>query len=144
MKTITSKYIFWLGLFLALLVIGATFAVNLVGSVYGGQASLWQFAMTMFYTVFWCAFSWLSVKYVSLRKIVLAISLLTLISSAITFICVITNRGFVIEAILSVFATIPFYGVRYFISWDGLYGCTFVVSLVWFIFAVIQLRKSIK
>ena len=68
-----------------------------------------------------------------------AISLLTLVSAGISFACVVTNGGFVIEALMSLFVSVPFYGVRNFISWEGLYRGTVVVSLIWFSFAVWQL-----
>ena len=139
-----QKYIVPIGLLLALLVIGVTFAVNLSGAVYGGPASVGQLIMTIIYTAFWCVFTWFSVKYVPLRKIVFVISLLTLLSAAVSFLCVSTNQGFVIEALMSVFVSVPFYGARNFTSWEGLYGCVFAVSLVWFAFAARQLRKNKK
>lgn len=142
MKSKNTKYIFWLGLFLALLVTGITFAVNLAGAWYGGPANLGQLTMTIIYIAFWCVFTGLSIKYVQLRKIVFAISLLTLVSAAISFLCVAINQGFVIEALISMFVSVPFYGVRNFTSWEGLYGGAFVVSLIWFVFAIWQLRKN--
>lgn len=142
MKNSNSKYIFWIGLVLALFITSITFAVNLAGAWYGGSAKIGQLAMTIVYVAFWCVFTGLSIKYVQLRKIVLVMSLLTLISSTISFICVATNQGFVIEALMSIFVSVPFYGVRNFASWEVLYGGAFVISLVWFIFAVWQLRKD--
>ena len=142
MKNKNSRYIIWLGLVLVLLVTGAVFATNISGAWMGGSASTVQVIMTVLYTVFWFMFTLVSVKVKPLRRIVFVISLLTMISAAISFICVTANNGFIIEALMSVFVSIPFYGFRIFTSWEGWYGGAFVVSLVWFSFAVWQLRKG--
>lgn len=142
MKSKIYKYIFWLGLLLAIVVTAAAFAANLSGAWLGSPASVGQLVTTMIYIAFWCVFTWLSVRLKSLRKIVFVISLLTLISATISFVCVATNQGFVIEALMSIFVSVPFYGVRNFTNWEVLYGGAFVISLVWFIFAVWQLRKD--
>ena len=142
MKNSNSKYIFWLGLILAIVVTVVVFAANLSGAWLGSPASVGHIIMTVSYMVFWGVFTWLSVKQVPLRKIVFVISLLTLISATISFICVATNQGFIIEALMSAFVSVPFYGVRNFTSWEGLYGCAFAISVVWFVFAFRQLRKK--
>lgn len=142
MKDNNSKYIFWCGLVLALVVTAVVFAANLSGAWLGSPASIGHIIMTVSYMAFWGLFTWLSTKYVPLRKIVFVISLLTLISATISFICIATNQGFIIEALMSAFVSVPFYGARNFTSWEGLYGGTFVISAVWFAFAFRQLRKN--
>lgn len=142
MKTKNSKYIFFVGLLLAILVTAGTFAINLGGAWDGGPANVGQLLMTIVYIAFWCSFSWFSLKYKSLLKVTFVCGLLTFLSALLSFVCVMTNRGFIIEALLSVFASVPFYGFRFFMSWEVLYGIVSIISFLWLGFTVIQVRKK--
>ena len=140
MRRWMKEHMFSGGLLLALLVVVCTFLVNTGGAWWGDRANVWELLMTLIYLAFWIVFTIVSSKYVQLAKIVFVFSLMTFISSVCAIIFSIKG-GFVIAVILSALASVPFYGLRFFMNWTGVYVCAVIVSTVWVGFAWWNLRK---
>lgn len=92
------------------------------------------FFVTILYIIFWSMFSVISRKYEPLVNTSFAISLITFISATAGLTARLINGGGFITALLSIFSSIPFYGVRLFIGWTDLYAVSTILSLCWLIY----------
>ena len=132
MRRWMKEHIVLVFVLLALLVVICTFFVNTGGAWFGGPASVAELMMTLFYIAFWLAVTILSTKYTQLTKLVFVFSLITFVSSIFALYFRIKG-GFVLAVILSIFASVPFYGLRYFVNidWTSTYGIVVAISTVW-------------
>ena len=93
------------------------------------------------FVIFWSVFSVRSRGYVPLIKVSFAISCITFVSAAAGLIARALHIGGFITGILSVFSSIPFYGLRFFMDWTGLYVIATALSLAWLIYTWHSKRK---
>ena len=132
-----------LGIILALAMVISCFAINAGGAWMGGKASLSNLVITALYVIFWSVFSTISRKYEPLIKISLVVSAASFISSTAGLIARGFGIGGFITGIIGLFSAIPFYGLRFFMGWTGLYAVATVLSLMWMIYTwVIQSVQS--
>lgn len=117
------KKVRWI--FPAFAVVAVTVA-NLGGAWMGGTAKLTSLLATLLYV---CAVPLFLLP--GTTKLGFAWSLLTLASAAFSLIMRLLKQGFVISAMLSVFASVPFYGLRYWLDWTGVYAAGCAVGLCW-------------
>lgn len=125
-----------LGIILTLSVVISCFVLNTGGAWMGGKASSSNLIITVLYTLFWSAFSVISSKYEPLVKISLAVSSITFVSAAIGLISRVANVGGFITGIMSIFSSIPFYGLRLFMGWTGLYAIATALSAIWLVYTL--------
>lgn len=130
-----------LGVILAAAAMISCFVINIGGAWYGGPANGGQFIVTVLYIIFWGVFTVVSHKFSPLVKASFLISLVTFISSANSLVCRLLGSGGFIAAFTSVFASVPFYGLRFILDWTGLYTVVTVLSLIWLVYSAIHLRK---
>lgn len=143
MRKWAKEHIFAVGIILTIAVETCCFIVNAGRAWWGDPAHIHELLMTILYILFWVAFTMVSLKYTQLRKIVFVISLLTFISSVCSLIFSLTG-GFIIEALLSIFVSVPFYGLRFFMGWTELYVIAVVLSIIWLICTGRNMRKIQK
>ena len=131
-----------LGIILALAMVISCFAINAGGAWMGGKASLSNLVITALYVIFWSVFSIISRKYEPLIKISLVVSAASFISSTAGLIAGgFGIGGFITAGIIGLFSAIPFYGLRFFMGWTGLYAVATVLSLMWLIYTWVSKRK---
>ncbi len=129
------------GVVLSLTVMVLCFAANTGGAWMGDPAHPWQFLVTLLYVVFWGIFSYLSRKHHFLCGIAFVISLLSAISSVNSLIRILLGWGDFTSAFLSVFASVPFYGLRLFLSWRGVYLVGSILSVGWLLYTSRNWRR---
>jgi len=129
----------WISVALAVMV--GCFVSNIGGAWYGGPANMGQFIATILYIIFWGIFSVVTKKYGLLANISFVISLLTTIAAINSLFWRLLNEGFILAALVSVFASVPFYGLRMLMDWTALYAVATVISLIWLIYTGQNLRK---
>lgn len=130
-----------LGLILAAAVMLACFGLNLGGAWMGGPATPLQAMATGCYLLFWAVFTILSRNYLPLLRISRVLSLLTLFSGAVSLICRLLKAGYILAALASVFASVPFYGLRIVMGWTELYAVATAAGLLWWLCTGKLLRK---
>ena len=124
-----------LGIVIALTAMISCFVINTGGAWEGGSAGIGNFVITILYIAFWSVFSIVSRKYEPLINVSFVISLITFVSSLAGLVARASDNGGFITALLSVFSSIPFYGLRYFMGWTGMYAVATALSLCWLIYA---------
>ena len=135
----------WIAVALATMV--GCFVANIGGAWMGGPANLGQFIATILYIIFWGVFSIATKKYGLLVNISFVISLLTTISAINSLFWRFMGDGWIISALVSIFASVPFYGLRMLMDWTALYAVATMISLVWLVYTGRNLRnhqKSLK
>lgn len=130
-----------LGIILAAAAMISCFVINAGGAWMGGPASLGQLAVTVLYIVFWGVFSVASRRFAPLVKVSFVISLLTFIAAANSLVQVLMGNGGFLSAFISVFASVPLYGLRYLMDWTGLYVVAAALSLGWLVYTGYHLRR---
>ena len=116
----------------ALFVTGACFALNLAPAWMGGPASVGNVLVTVGYILFWTVFTVKARKYMPLVNLSMTVSCITLIASVAGLGAAesVLPGGFLIAGIASCLA-VPFYGLRCFLEWDGVYLAGAVLSALW-------------
>lgn len=122
------------GIIIALAAMISCFVINAGGAWNGGIAGIGNLTVTILYIIFWSMFSVISRNYEPLVNTSFAISLITFISAAAGLTARLINGGGFITALLIIFSSIPFYGLRLFIGWTGLYAVSTILSLCWLIY----------
>ena len=130
--------IIWISL--AVIVTAGCFASNLGGAWIGGQAKSAQFLMTAVYIIFWGLFTSITRRKTATVWISVIMSALTFIGAVSSFVMRLLNGGFIFAAILSTFASVPFYGLRFLLDWTPLYAIASVISLMWLIYSLRNLH----
>lgn len=128
----------------ALSVMISCIVVNAGAAWEGGMAGVGSFLATSFYIFFWGVFTLLSRSYRPLIKSSFVMGLLTFISSANGLLWNLLGQGGFLSAFISIFAAIPFYGLRLFVEWGTLYAIVTILSLSWIIYTGIWMRKLEK
>ena len=100
----------------------------------GGPAGIGNLAATIIYLIFWGVFSVVSRKYKVLINISFVVSLFTCISAINGLVWRLLGSGGFISAFITIFTSIPFYGLRYFMDWTALYVTAGVISIGWLIY----------
>lgn len=134
-----GRTVLWL--ILAAAVMLACFGLNLGGAWMGGPATPVQAAATGCYLLFWAVFTWLSRSYLPLLRVSHVLSLMTLFSGTVSLVCRLLKAGYILAALASVFASVPFYGLRAFLDWTGLYVVATAAGLFWCLYTGKLLRK---
>ena len=132
----------WIAVALAVMV--GSFVANIGGAWMGGPANLGQFIATVLYIIFWGVFSVATKKYGLLANISFVISLLTTIAAINSLFWRLMGDGWIISALVSIFASVPFYGLRMLMDWTALYAVATIISLVWLVYTGRNLRKHQK
>ena len=130
-----------LAIILALAAVISCFVINAGGAWMGGRADISNLIVTILYVIFWSVFSTISRKYEPLIKISLVVSAASFISSTAGLIARGFGIGGFITGIIGLFSAIPFYGLRFFMGWTGLYAVATVLSLMWLIYTWVSKRK---
>lgn len=130
-----------LGIMAALAAMVGCFVINAGGAWMGGPAGVGNLVVTALYVVFWGVFTLVSRKYGPLLRVSFVISLLTFISAANSLVRRLLGGGGFISGFVSVFASVPFYGLRWFMDWTPLYAAATAVSLGWLVCTGAGLRK---
>lgn len=129
----------WIAVALAVMV--GCFVANIGGAWMGGPANIGQFIATILYIIFWGIFTVMTRKYGILVHVSFIISLLTFIGAVNSLVMRLLSEGWILAALISTLASVPFYGLRLLMDWTLLYAVASVVSLVWLIYAGKNLRK---
>lgn len=129
------------GIIIAAAVMLSCFVINVGGAWMGGPASAGQLAVTILYCIFWGVFTVASRNFGPLVRVSFVISLLTFLSAFNSLVWVLLGGGGFITAFLSVFASVPFYGLRFFLQWEGLYAVATAISILWLVYTGVNLRK---
>ena len=128
----------------ALATMAGCFVANIGGAWMGGPANLGQFIATVLYIIFWGVFSVTTKKYGLLANISFVISLLTAIGAINSLFWRLIGGGWIISALVSAFASVPFYGLRMLMDWTALYAVATIISLVWLVYTGRNLRRHQK
>ena len=123
--------IIWISL--AVIITAGCFASNLGGAWMGHPAKSAQFLMTAVYIIFWGLFTFSTRSKTATVWIAVVMSTLTFIGAVSSFVMRLLHSGFIFAAILSTFASVPFYGLRFLMDWTPLYAIASVISLLWLI-----------
>lgn len=124
------------GITVALAAVFSCIAINIGGAWEGGPAGAGSFAVTVAYILFWCLFLFFSRKYAPMIKASGIVSAITFVSSAVGFCAALLDRGGFITAFFSLFASVPFYGLRFLAGWKTVYASAAVISLCWMLYAL--------
>jgi len=130
-----------LGIVIAAAAMISCIVINVGGAWEGGAATAGELITTVIYLIFWGGFSVASRKYALFANISFVVSLLTAISSVNALFWNLTGRGGFTSAIISIFTSVPFYGLRYFMEWRGLYITAAIISLIWLVYTGVNLKK---
>ena len=135
-----KKYanIIWISL--AVIVTVGCFASNLSGAWMGSPAKATQFIMTAVYIIFWGLFTFSTCNRTKTVWISVVMSALTFIGAVSSLVMRLLHSGFIFAAILSTFASVPFYGLRFLMDWTPLYAIASVISLLWLIYSLKNLH----
>ena len=144
MEKRNKGYALPLELTLVILVTVCCFAVNLGGAWQGGPAKASGLAATAIYIVSWALFSVAASPSMPYVRFTFAVSLLTFLSSISSLIVRWTKSDFVFALLLSFFSAVPFYGLRFFLGWTGLYTAASALSACWLAYTWRNLRKGKK
>ncbi len=96
------------------------FVANIGGAWMGGPANIGQFIATILYIIFWGVFTIMTRKYGVLVKVSFILSLLTFIGAFNFLGHAAAFRGVDSFALISAFASVPFYGLRLLMDWTAL------------------------
>ena len=129
---------------LAVIITAGCFASNLGGAWMGHPAKFAQFLMTTVYIIFWGLFTFSTRSKTAKLWISVVMSTLTFIVSLTSLGMRMLHSGFIFAAILSTFASVPFYGLRFLMDWTSLYAIASVISLLWLIYSIRNLHFVIK
>ena len=129
----------WIAVALATMV--GCFVANFSGAWMGGPANIGQFIATILYIIFWGIFTVMTRKYGVLVKVSFILSLLTFIGAFNSLVMRLLSGVWILAALISAFASVPFYGLRLLMDWTTLYAVATAVSLVWLFYAGKNLRK---
>lgn len=132
----------WIGIALAVMI--GCFVLNIGGAWMGGPADVGQFIATVFYILFWGLFTVMTKQYGVLAKVSFIISLVTFIGAFNSLIMRLISGGWILAALISMFASVPFYGLRLFMDWTLLYAVATCISLVWLIYTAVNQRRLKK
>ncbi|MCI8386908.1 MAG: zf-HC2 domain-containing protein [Clostridiales bacterium] len=122
------------GIAAAALMMGICIAVNLSGAWMGGPAGAVNLFATIGYIIFFASFSIITRRSKIFSRISFLLALLTLVSSLLCFSVRIGAEFMTVPSvILSIFSSVPFYGLRYFLDWTLTYASGTVISLIWVI-----------
>lgn len=130
-----------LGVLLILFVMAACAAINLGGAWMGDSANPQQFIVTVIYITFWGLFSVVVRKHGNLIRVSFVISLLTFISALNSLVWRLLGGGGFFAAFVSIFASVPFYGLRWVLGWTETYGVAVVIALIWLVYTGCRMRK---
>lgn len=130
-----------LGIIFAIALMISCFILNAGGAWDGSAAEIRHLITTIIYLIFGAILSIVSRKYIPLLKASFTISLLTFLSAAVGLVCRLSEYGGFISAFISIFASIPFYGLRLFMGWTGLYAIAAVLSFCRLIYTGIHIKK---
>lgn len=130
-----------IGIIIALAVMISCLVLNVGGAWMGGPAPIGNLIATILYCVFWTVFTVVSRDIKVLAKVSFFISLFTLVSSSVGFGFRLFHAGDFIIAFISVFSSVPMYGLRFFMDWTGLYAVSTVLSVLWVIYTAMNLRR---
>lgn len=106
----------------------------------GGPAKFTQFIVTVVYIIFWGIFAVSTQRHIMLVRVSFTISLLTFIGAVTVLIMRLINVGFIFAALFGIFTIVPFYGFRLLMDWTPCYAIALVISLVWLIYSLRNLR----
>jgi len=129
------------GVLLILFVMAACVAINAGGAWMGGPANPWQFVVTVIYIIFWGLFSIVVRNHQNLAQVSFVISLLTFISAVNSLVWRLLGGGGFIAGFVSIFASVPFYGLRWVLGWTETYVIAVVMALIWLVYAGHHMRK---
>lgn len=132
------------GIIVAIALMISCFVINTGGAWEGGPAQIGHLVVTIIYLIFWGVFTVISRKYSPLVKMSFVISLLTFISSISGLVWRMFGQGGFVSAFISIFTSIPFYGLRSFMDWSMLYVAATVLSLCWLIYTILYMKKLKK
>ena len=118
------------------IVTAGCFASNLDGAWMGNPAKFTQFLITAAYIIFWGSFTFSTRIKPAMVWISVVMSALTFIGAASSLVMRLLHSGFMFAAILSTFASVPFYGLRFLMDWTPLYAVVSVISLLWLIYSL--------
>ena len=127
-----------LAIILALAAVISCFVINAGGAWMGGRADISNLIVTILYVIFWSVFSVRSRGYVPLIKVSFAISCITFVSAAAGLIARALHIGGFITGILSVFSSIPFYGLRFFMDWTVCNCNGIIACMAYAIFSIVD------
>ena len=136
------RNLIWIGIALAVMV--GCFVSNIGGAWMGGPADAGQFIATVFYILFWGLFTVMTRQYGVLAKVSFIISLVTFIGALNSLVMRLLSEGWILAALISTFASVPFYGLRLFMDWTALYAVATGISLVWLIYSAVNQRRLKK
>ena len=126
---------------LAAAVMAFCFACNLGGAWMGDPAGAGNLAATAVYVLFWGLFTWRGRDVRPLARAAFVLSLATFLSAAQSLLWRLLESGGFLAGFLSLFASVPLYGLRMFLDWTGLYAAAAALSLVWLLLAWRNLRR---
>ena len=126
---------------MAAAVMAACFVCNMGGAGMGDAAGAGHLAATVLYVLFWGLFTWRTRDAAPLAKMSFAISLISFFSAVQSLFWRLLGEGGFIAGFLSVFASVPMYGLRMFLGWTGLYVVSAAVSLCWLLLSWRNLRE---
>ena len=129
----------------AVIVTAGCFTSNLDGAWMGHPAKTTQFLITAAYIIFWGSFTFSTRSKPAMAWISVVMSAFTFIGAATSLMMRLLHSGFIFAAILSTFASVPFYGLRFLMDWTPLYAIVSIISLLWLIYSLRNLhvvRKS--
>ena len=130
--------IIWISM--AVIVTAGCFASNLGGAWMGHPAKSTHFLMTVVYIIFWGLFTFSTRTKPVTVWISVVMSGLTFIGAVSSLVMRLLNSGFIFAAILSTFASVPFYGLHFMMDWTPLYAIALVISLLWLIYSLRNLH----
>lgn len=133
-----------LGMIIAISLMISCFVINASAVIEGSVAEIGNLIATIVYVIFWCVFSVISKKYVPMIKAVFIISLFTFISAANGLVWNLLGQGGFVSEFISILTSIPFYGIRTFMGWRGLYVIATVFSFGWVIYSGVYMNKLKK
>lgn len=134
-----------ISLITAAVVVAICFAVNIGGAWIGYRANWGNAAATAAYILFWAGLTYLGRRDAATFRLPFIFSILSFISSILSLRAHITGNGSILDAFLSVFASVPLFGLRGIMDWRGLYITATLMSFVWVLCCiniVIKIRKS--
>lgn len=133
-----------IGIIFALALMISCFIINTDSALEGSSVEVKHFITTTIYLVFWSVFSLLSKNYKPLINVSFIVSLLTFISSINGLVWNILEQSGSISSFISIFTTIPFYGLRLFFGWTQLYLFASIFSLCCLLYTGVHFRKLEK
>lgn len=129
------------GFVLAVLVTAGAFACNAAMAAWGGPGEWWNLAATLIYILFWAGVTAAASRCRPWLILSRVMAWITLVVGAYCLLLRLLRAGGFLSAFLSVFVSVPFFGLTIAMDWTAVYALAALLGLGWVLWTGRQGKK---